>query len=182
MGDYCTAIIRPSTYFIDEQIIIPHTHGSMGLQQWWIFLIWYITSWDVLKPSRGIKRRNLTPPKIKDTQNDGPWKRWLLFNIACFGIYMLNFWGVTSAQDKPQEWWFSIQESLPDPRNIQGFGIILICPDVNLHSPKPTVRTWKWMVNTIAVSGCTYIWVICYQAHLLREPGFTPLIFPDSRS
>ena len=87
MGDYCTTRIRPSTYYIDEQII-PHTHGSMGLQQWWMFLIRCITSWDVLKPSRGIKRRNLTPPKIKDTQNDGPWKRWLLLNMAFFGIYV----------------------------------------------------------------------------------------------
>ena len=31
-----------------------------------------------------------------DTQNDGPWKRWFLLNMAIFGISksMSNFWGV----------------------------------------------------------------------------------------
>ncbi len=39
-----------------------------------------------------------TPQKFNiDTQNDRPWKRWLLLNVAFFWIClgaMLNFWGV----------------------------------------------------------------------------------------
>ena len=37
-----------------------------------------------------------TPEKTRWIhQNDGPWKKWLLLNMAIFGIYMSNSWGVT---------------------------------------------------------------------------------------
>ncbi len=35
--------------------------------------------------------RVTSPNTNMDTQNDGPWKRWLLLNMAIFGIYVKNF-------------------------------------------------------------------------------------------
>ena len=39
--------------------------------------------------------RTITPPKTNGwIPKMMVWERWLLLNMAIFGIYMLNFWGV----------------------------------------------------------------------------------------
>ena len=46
-------------------------------------------SWDEGTPSLAPDRGGITPLKSKiDTQNDGPWKMYLLSNMAILGIYV----------------------------------------------------------------------------------------------